>query len=131
MHTETFPPDGLFPEDEQPAPAAEPWPDHYQLNDFIGGRFKVIETVPGGMARVYLCYDREQDYFYALKTFRFRDQVLRDPAARTQLDGEVRKWIALGEHDHVVRCYRLEVIDNLPFIVMEWVAGSDLLCEEY
>jgi serine/threonine protein kinase len=99
----------------------------YAIEDAIGGRFVVHDRAGGAFGEVYLCYDREQEYFYALKTFRLSQKTLDDPPTLPRLLREVDKWIALGEHDHVVQCFALEVIDNVPFLLLEWVTDDDKL----
>lgn len=99
----------------------------YKENSVIANRFHVYHRAAGGFGHVYLCYDHEQDYFYALKTFKLGQKVLDDPNTIQRLQREVELWVALGEHAHIVRCFGLEVIDNLPFILLEWVADTDYL----
>lgn len=103
----------------------------YDLGDEIGGRFHVHDRVRGGLGEVYFCYDREQEYFYALKTFRLSQKALDDPFTLRRLRHEVEKWIALGEHEHIVQCFALEVIDNTPFLLLEWITDDAQLCRYY
>ena len=103
----------------------------YDKGERIGGRYEVLQRLPGGFGHVYLCYDWQQDYFYALKTLRLPQEVLKNPDTIDRLHGEIQNWINLGEHDHIVRCFRFEMIDNLPFIISEWVADDDRLTRQY
>lgn len=103
----------------------------YKVGDEIGGRFFVHNRAHGSFGEVFFCYDREREYFYALKTFRFTQKALDDPHTLPRWRREVDKWIALGEHDHIVQCFALEIINNIPFLLLEWVADDDLLCRHF
>lgn len=103
----------------------------YQEADSIAGRFFIHTKAVGGFGYVYLCYDRAQDYFYALKTPKLSPKALADATLFPRLQREVNLWITLGEHPHIVQCFTLEIIDNLPFIVAEWVADTALLSKLY
>jgi serine/threonine protein kinase len=103
----------------------------YEQGEEIGGRFHVHDCARGGFGEVYFCYDREREYFYALKTFRLSQKALDDPFTLARLRHEVDKWIALGEHEHVVQCFALEVIDNVPFLLLEWITDDAQLCRHY
>ena len=103
----------------------------YGKDERIGGRFRVLERAVGGYGHVYLCYDQGQDYFYALKTLILSQEALDDPNTIPRIKREVDTWIGLGQHPHIVRCFGFEVLDNLPFAILEWVADDDRLCELY
>jgi serine/threonine protein kinase len=36
----------------------------------------------------------------------------------------VATWVALEKHPHIVRCYRMDILDNQPFMLLEWIAGD-------
>ncbi|MBZ0278352.1 MAG: serine/threonine protein kinase, partial [Anaerolineae bacterium] len=92
----------------------------YKKGDRIGGRFLVHQALMGGMGEVYLCLD-EQDFVpLALKTFQGSDLRMRKI-----FEKEVANWIALEKHPNIVRCFWMENYDNIPFMVLEWVAGDE------
>jgi len=97
----------------------------------MGGRYVVKDRAAGTFGQVYFCYDQEADYFYALKTLKLSHELLADPTTPLRFLREVSHWLALGDHDHIVRCYTLLNIDNLPFVVLEWVTDDDRLVREY
>ncbi|MDQ3776079.1 MAG: tetratricopeptide repeat protein, partial [Pseudomonadota bacterium] len=74
------------------------------------------------MGEVYLCLDLELNVPVALKTF--QRSYIDKPSLRESLDTEVEVWVALGKHLNIVRCLHLNIVDSLPFIFMEWVAGD-------
>lgn len=101
----------------------------YEKGDKIGGRFIVHQTLCGAMGEVYLCYDKVEDYFYALKTF--KRQFWANERVRQLFEEEVRAWIALGEHPHIVQCFKLQIIDNIPYMLLEWITDNDELVRLY
>lgn len=103
----------------------------YEVGEAIGGRFHVHARAAGGFGHVYLCYDPVQEYFYALKTLKLTQEALADPNTLSLFRREVAGWIALGEHPHIVRCFTLEVFDELPFMLLEWVTDTDELSQLY
>ena len=96
----------------------------YQPGDKIGGRYQVHQALMGGMGEVYLCLDLEQIYPVALKTFQQR--YLGDPQRlRRAFEKEVATWVALEKHPNIVRCFYMDILDNQPLMVLEWIAGEE------
>jgi serine/threonine protein kinase len=91
----------------------------YQPGDRIAGRYEVSQCLMGGMGEVYLCFDLIERVPYALKTFKRSD--LAEDFTR-----EVSTWVALQKHPNIVRCFRLEVLDDMQFMFLEWVASDRL-----
>ncbi len=94
----------------------------YQPGDRIGGRYKVHKALMGGMGEVYLCLDLEEKYPYALKTFQQRYQ---SSTLRKAFEHEVATWVALEKHSNIVRCFGMRILDNQPFMILEWIAGEE------
>lgn len=92
----------------------------YQKGQRIANRFLVHQALMGGMGEVYLCLDEQETYPYALKTFQGSSPDLADI-----FKYEVVNWIALEKHPNIVRCFRMQPFDNIPFMVLEWVAGDE------
>lgn len=95
----------------------------YQKGATIGGRYLVHQALQGGMSEVYLCLDLQENTPLALKTF--QEAFLADQRVRSRFRAECRAWIALGRHPNIVYCASMQLIDNLPFLFMEWVANED------
>lgn len=95
----------------------------YKKGDKIGDRYLVHKALRGGMGEVYLCLDLKHSYPLALKTFQSR--YLHTSRLLNSFNREVEHWVALGAHPNIVRCYYREVVDNKPFIFLEWIT-SDL-----
>ena len=93
----------------------------YQKGDKIGGQYLVHQVIrDGGLADVYFCTETKIDQPYALKTF--KPQHWANEKIRHLFEQEIDIWVALKKHPNIVRCYYLHMLDNLPFIVLEWVA---------
>jgi len=96
----------------------------YQPGHLIGGRHQVHKALAGGMGEVYLCLDLETGLPFAFKTLQTR--FVTDLTLRAAFEHEVATWVALERHPNIVRCHYLQIIDNLPFLVMEWVEGDEV-----
>jgi serine/threonine protein kinase/lipoprotein NlpI len=88
----------------------------------LGGRYKVHDILEGGKGDVYLCYDLQRGDPVVVKTLPAHGVLI--PELRAELRAEVHKWLSLGSHPNIVRCLGMELIDDLPHIVLEWVAGE-------
>ncbi len=94
----------------------------YKPGDRIGGRYQVHQVKMGGMGEVYLCLDLEEMHPFALKTFQQRYQ---SSALRTAFEQEVVIWVALERHPNIVRCHWMQMLDNQPFMCLDWIAGEE------
>ncbi|NLE45218.1 MAG: serine/threonine protein kinase [Chloroflexi bacterium] len=97
----------------------------YPFGTYIAGRYEVVShPLMGGMGLVYLCEDVEADRPVALKTF--RPEFLSDRAVRDNFLREGTRWIDLGVHPHIVRCYGAERLHDGTeiYLVLELVANE-------
>ena len=74
----------------------------------------------GGMARVYLAFDRRLNRYVALKFIRSDDEkmkarLLKEARAQAQID-----------HDHVCKIYEASEIKGRPYIAMQYINGKNL-----
>jgi len=95
----------------------------YQPGDRIGGRYQVHQALMGGMGEVYLCLDLETNLPFALKTFQQR--YWTSLRLRAAFENEVATWVALEKHPNIVRCFLMDIVDNQPFMFLEWIAGDE------
>ena len=95
----------------------------YKPGDKIGGRYRVHKALSGGMGEVYLCLDLEQKLPFALKTFQGRFAL--NAKMREAFEQEVATWVALEKHPNIVRCFYMDTLDSIPFMVLEWVASEE------
>ena len=96
----------------------------YHPGDRIGGRYQVHKALMGGMGEVYLCLDLNTNHPYALKTFQ-QHHLTNSMALQRSFETEVATWVALGKHPNIVRCYHMNILDNQPFMVLEWVVSQE------
>ncbi|MDJ0637047.1 MAG: serine/threonine-protein kinase [Xenococcaceae cyanobacterium MO_188.B29] len=95
----------------------------YDPGECIGNRFEVHRGMLGGFSQVYLCFDLEDDGRpYALKAPRV--EFLQDFRVMQNFNREAETWISLGQHPNIVTCYLLTKLDNLPFIVLDWIQSN-------
>jgi serine/threonine protein kinase len=88
------------------------------------GKYKVLEKLgSGGMGTVFLCEHKLMRRRVAVK-------VLPIPKAedRASLDRFYReaRAVAAVDHPNIVRAYDIDQDENLHFLVMEWVDGTNL-----
>ena len=95
----------------------------YQPGDRIGDRYQVHKALMGGMGEVYLCLDLEEMVPRALKTFQQR-YVADTEHLKIAFEREIATWVALEKHPNIVRCYYMKILDNQPFMRLEWIAGD-------
>ncbi len=91
---------------------------------FSLGKYKVLEKLgSGGMGTVFLCEHKLMRRRVAVK-------VLPVPKAedKASLDRFYReaRAVAAVDHPNIVRAYDIDQDDNLHFLVMEWVDGTNL-----
>jgi tetratricopeptide (TPR) repeat protein len=91
----------------------------YSTGQRIANRFLVHQALMGGMGEVYLCLDEQKFTPVALKTFQGSS-----PDLANIFKQEVSNWVELEKHPNIVRCFSMEKYDNIPFMVLEWVAGE-------
>ncbi|MBM3982906.1 MAG: hypothetical protein FJ304_22070 [Planctomycetes bacterium] len=91
---------------------------------FSLGKYKVLEKLgSGGMGTVFLCEH---------KLMRRRVAVKVLPVPKAEDDASLKRFYreakaaAAVDHPNIVRAYDIDQDDNLHFIVMEWVDGTNL-----
>jgi hypothetical protein len=88
------------------------------------GRFQRLVLIGrGGMAEVYQAYDSRENRTVALKIL--PAALASDDEYRKRFEREARVMAGL-QHPNIVRIHEYGVERNIPFIVMEHLAGSDL-----
>lgn len=92
--------------------------------DIVETVYTVQEVFRGGMGIVYIVFDSEAIDFHALKTF--QEQFLWNDSVIGQFIREAEIWINLERHPHIVQARRVLLIDGMPYILLEYIQGSDL-----
>ncbi len=91
---------------------------------FFIGKYKVLERIgSGGMGQVFLCEHKLMRRRVAVKVLPLAKS--NDPASLERFYREARAVAAL-DHSNIVRAYDIDQDDNLHFLVMEFVDGTNL-----
>jgi len=91
---------------------------------FSLGKYKVLEKLgSGGMAQVFLCEHKLMRRRVAIKVLPI--PKADDPASLARFYREARA-IAAVDHPNIVRAYDIDQDENLHFLVMEYVDGTNL-----
>ncbi len=95
-----------------------------QLPVVFNDRYQLIKKLgEGGLAQVYQAQDMALGRMVAVKVL--RPQYTRDPNFLVNFHREAQSAAKLSDA-HLVAVYDFGQDTNRPYIVMEWVAGSDL-----
>ncbi len=87
-------------------------------------RYEIKEKIGvGGMADVFLAYDKVLDRECAIKLLRL--ELCQDPIAKMRFMREAEAASVL-QHRNIVAIYDVGEANNRPFIVMEYVSGMTL-----
>lgn len=90
----------------------------------LGGRYELRSRIGiGGMAKVYRALDRQLGREVAVKVL--DPELAADPAFVERFQREARAAAALS-HPNIVRLYDLAAVDDTYYLVMEYIAGSNL-----
>ncbi len=93
----------------------------YKQGDVIGGKYEIRKEIGrGGFGIVYLVHSRETNETLALKTL--REELISNPACLEIVKREVRLWLALNRHPHVVDLRAAEIYSGRLFVVMDYIA---------
>src|SRR5687767_12086777 len=91
---------------------------------FFIGKYKVLERLgSGGMGQVFLCEHKLMRRRVAVKVLPAAKAA--DPASLERFQREARAAAAL-DHPNIVRAYDIDQDENLHFLVMEYVDGTNL-----
>ncbi len=88
-------------------------------------RYEVMHALHGGMGVVYICYDHELDFAFAIKTFR-QDAFVESADMLLQFLNEIEIWTELRPSSNIVRAYGTRLIGRNPFLFLEFSPGQNL-----
>ncbi len=93
----------------------------------LRNRYEILDTIGrGGMADVYLAFDRRRMVKVAIKVL--REDLAEDPDFVRRFAREARALAQL-DHPNIVRFYSFEKENYLAFLVMDYVDGNTLRTE--
>lgn len=94
------------------------------INQVVGNKYRVIEFLAtGGMGAVYKVFDLEKNVYLVMKVLNI--DVDEDPSALRRFKREANAYRKLS-HPHIVPYYGLEQIDDLVFILQNYIDGDSL-----
>ena len=95
----------------------------YKPGEKIGKNYLVHQTHLGGMGEVYLCLDILTNVPLALKTF--QERFLSNINMQKLFEKEAEIWLDLKKHPNIVKCISMQILDNIPFLLLEWIVGDE------
>lgn len=98
----------------------EPWEIGYKISN----RYEIQDIKKGGMGIVYLAYDHEKNYNFAIKTF--QDKYLWNNDHINLFLKEAIIWSRFGYHPNLTNAFLVEKIEGKPLIFLEYVNLGDL-----
>lgn len=84
-------------------------------------RYEIRGVKRGGLGVVYEAFDHDWKRMVAIKTFQNRDIFTSETKER--FITESTNWINLGHHDNIVLAHYYKVIDNIPYLFLEYIDG--------
>jgi hypothetical protein len=62
----------------------------------------------------------------AKTSYRLGDKIGGRYQVHKALMGGMGDWEALKKHPNIVRCFYMNILDNQPFMVLEWIAANSI-----
>jgi serine/threonine protein kinase len=100
-------------------------PANWQPGDVLLDQYEVRGILgKGGMGTVYRVYHRGWNQDLALKCP--QPQVFEKEGGKESFIQEADTWVTLRLHPHIVTCYYVRLVDEIPFIFAEYLSGGSL-----
>lgn len=99
----------------------------WKIGDRIAERYEILNIMSGGMGVIYKCFDHKLRQILAAKTFRddfVSSRTIDSIIKQFIMEGKI--WISLSWHKNIVIAKFIEVVDDRPFIFLEYVSGGTL-----
>jgi WD40 repeat protein/serine/threonine protein kinase len=97
----------------------------WQVGDVILDTYEVKHIfTSGGMGLVYRVHHRSWNIDLALKSP--RPEIFSRKGGAESFVREAETWVDLGLHPHIVSCYYVRTIDEIPRVFAEFVEGGSL-----
>jgi serine/threonine-protein kinase len=87
----------------------------YTLNSKLG---------EGGCAEIFSAIEHATGQLVVIKILHERNKGNKNEYKRLRKEGQL--WLCLGEHENIVRTYRVGEIEGTPFLVQEYIDGCTL-----
>lgn len=97
----------------------------WKIGDRLAERWEIHRILPGDTGVVYVVYDHQEHEPLAVKTLH-EALVTNYPQLVENFIQGARVWIDLDVHFNVTQACFLEMIDERPYLFLEYVAGGSL-----
>ena len=102
---------------------AAPQPDRvYRAGDFIGGEWRVLRAMEGGLGLVYAVEHRESGDRRVLKA----PKRQFDAAVRESFRAEAETWVRLGDHPNIVCAHGVDEFAGQLCVIAELIEPDEL-----
>jgi serine/threonine protein kinase len=99
----------------------------FEISEKVNGRWLVVKKFEGGMGSVYVVHDEKnyRNILLAAKSFQLQFADVGSPIYQKFFE-EAAGWIKLDYHPNVVQAHYVEIIEEQPFVFLEYVDGGSL-----
>jgi WD40 repeat protein/serine/threonine protein kinase len=98
---------------------------NWQVGDVILDTYEVKHIfTSGGMGLVYQLHHRSWNIDLVMKSP--RAEIISKKSGAESFIHEAETWVDLGLHPHIVACYYVRTIDEIPRVFAEYVEGGSL-----
>ncbi len=94
----------------------------WKVGEWIENQYEIRTICLGNMGVVFLCLDHESNNPVAIKTF--QDAYISSAHSRETFLREAETWIRLDTHPNIVRAYFVKMIQNKPYLFLEYVPST-------
>jgi len=115
---------GVDADPPQPPPGAAQPDRVYRAGDVIGGEWRVVRAMEGGLGVVYAVEHRESGDRRVLKA----PKRQADPKVRENFRSEAETWVRLGDHPNIVRAHGVDEFAGQLFVIAELIEPDELGC---
>lgn len=97
----------------------------WRVGDVINSRYQLVDRIGlGGMGAVWEILDREWDRTLALKVP--LPALVGSVGLKERFVREAETWVSLGVHPHIVQCWYVLSIADLPCLFLDFLPGGSL-----
>lgn len=100
-------------------------PAEWRVGEVILDTYEVVDMIgQGGMGVVYRVHHRDWDLDLAVKCP--RREIFARAGGEEAFKREAENWVKLGLHPHIVSCYYIRTLGQVPRVFAEYVQGQSL-----
>src|SRR5688572_25530342 len=97
----------------------------WRIGEVIFDTYEVVDMIgQGGMGVVYRVHHRDWDLDLAVKCP--RREIFAKAGGEEAFKREAENWVKLGLHPHIVSCYYIRTLGQVPRVFAEYVQGPSL-----